>query len=147
MTIYFYKAGDPYGCFSNFSTHGFELDGKKWRTSEHYFQANKYTDDDDIEYVRESKTPGESFKRGRERGRSFRDDWESEKENVMRRALRAKFDAHASCREELLSTGEEEIVEKTRGDYYWGCGTDGGGKNRLGILLMELREQYREEDA
>src|SRR6266566_10027691 len=42
MTIYFYGSkGQPYGCFSNFSPHGFELDGTWWPTSEHYFQAQK----------------------------------------------------------------------------------------------------------
>lgn len=145
MTIYFYKAGDDYGCFSNFSHHKFELDDKTWRTSEHYFQAMKYTEEEDIEYVREAKTPHECFKRGRERGRSFRDDWEDVKDDVMRRALRAKFDTHSECKETLLETGDEEIIEQTRGDYYWGCGTKGTGKNMLGILLMELRAQYRDE--
>ncbi|MDX2005615.1 MAG: NADAR family protein [Meiothermus sp.] len=56
MPIYFYSAKEqPYGCFSNFSAHGFELDGLFWRTSEgacaprqrrysseHYFQAQKF---------------------------------------------------------------------------------------------------------
>lgn len=37
MTIRFYKVNDKYGCFSNFSKHGFELGGKYWPTSEHYF--------------------------------------------------------------------------------------------------------------
>ena len=39
MAIYFYKINDEYGCFSNFSRHGFEIGGKYWKTSEHYFQA------------------------------------------------------------------------------------------------------------
>ncbi|HKC73877.1 MAG TPA: NADAR family protein, partial [Chloroflexota bacterium] len=43
MTIYFYSTREkPYGCFSNFSPHGFELDGVWWPTSEHYFQAQKF---------------------------------------------------------------------------------------------------------
>ena len=43
MTIYFYGADEvPYGCFSNFSDHGFDLDGVWWPTSEHYFQAQKF---------------------------------------------------------------------------------------------------------
>lgn len=39
MAIYFYKTKEKYGCFSN---HGFELKGKYWRTSEHYFQSQKF---------------------------------------------------------------------------------------------------------
>src|SRR5690242_987105 len=34
MTIYFHGADEiPYGCFSNFSGHGFNLDGSWWTTS------------------------------------------------------------------------------------------------------------------
>jgi ribA/ribD-fused uncharacterized protein len=40
-TINFYSARDEYGCFSNFSRHPIFLDGKRWPTSEHYFQAQK----------------------------------------------------------------------------------------------------------
>jgi N-glycosidase YbiA len=34
-------------------------------------------------------------------------------------------------------------VEKTTGDYYWGCGTNGTGKNMLGKILMETRDILR----
>jgi len=63
----------------------------------------------------------------------------------MRRALRAKFTQHPDLRTLLLGTGDEEIVENAPGDYYWGCGKDGSGKNRLGALLMELRAELRQE--
>lgn len=33
MTVYFYGPRDKYGGFSNFSPHGFELDGVYWLTS------------------------------------------------------------------------------------------------------------------
>ena len=42
MAIEFYSTRGPYGAFSNFSPHGFELDGHWWPTSEHYFQAQKF---------------------------------------------------------------------------------------------------------
>ena len=36
MTIRFHGADEvPYGCFSNFSPHGFELAGSFWPTVEH----------------------------------------------------------------------------------------------------------------
>ncbi|WP_081589256.1 MULTISPECIES: NADAR family protein [Fischerella] len=52
--------------------------------------------------------------------------------------------AHTDIREILLSTGDEEIVENSPIDYYWGCGADGSGKNMLGIILMEVREILRQ---
>ncbi len=45
MTIYFYITKDKYGEFSNFSRHGIEQDGKWWKTTEHYFQAQKFIDE------------------------------------------------------------------------------------------------------
>ena len=140
MTIYFYSTREvPYGCFSNFSAHGFELDGKYWKTSEHYFQAQKFAGKPDEEVLRNAKTPKEAASLGRERKRPLRKDWEAVKDDVMRKAVRRKFETHKELREILLATGEEKLVEKTSGDYYWGCGTDGTGKNMLGRILMEIR--------
>jgi ribA/ribD-fused uncharacterized protein len=145
MPIYFYSTREvPYGCFSNFSAHGFTLDGKYWKTSEHYFQAQKFVGHPDEEEIRSAKTPKEAADRGRERSRPLRKDWESVKDNIMRKAVMKKFETHKDLREILLSTGDEKLVEKTSGDYYWGCGTEGTGKNMLGIILMEVRRSLRE---
>lgn len=57
MTIYFYSTREEYGCFSNFSPHGFELDGLYWSTSEHYFQAQKFVGTPHVEKIRLVKTP------------------------------------------------------------------------------------------
>ena len=43
LTIYLYTDRElPYGCFSNFSKHGFVMDKLWWYTTEHYFQAQKF---------------------------------------------------------------------------------------------------------
>ncbi|BEV10811.1 hypothetical protein ATDW_13070 [Asticcacaulis sp. DW145] len=39
MTIWFYGQTDAYAEFSNFSPHGFQMEGVWWPTVEHYFQA------------------------------------------------------------------------------------------------------------
>lgn len=143
MTIYFYSTRDAYGCFSNFSAHGFVLDDQYWPTSEHYFQAQKFAGSDYAENIRRARTPKEAANQGRRRDFPLRNDWEQVKDAVMRRAVLCKFETHADIREMLLATGTEELVEKTSGDYYWGCGTNGGGKNMLGIVLMETRTLLR----
>jgi N-glycosidase YbiA len=144
-TLYFYMANEgPYGCFSNFSRHGFELDGKYWKTSEHYFQAQKFTGTEHADAVRDAPSPRQAAEMGRDRKRPLRRDWESVKDDVMRRAVLAKFQTHDDLCEILLSTGDALLVEKTTNDYYWGCGTDGTGKNMLGKILMEIREQLRQ---
>lgn len=140
MTIYFYSIREEYGCFSNFSPHGFVLDDLYWFTSEHYFQAQKFIGTPHAEQVRLVKTPKDAAKMGRERTRPLRPDWEQVKDDIMRKAVLRKFETHADIRKILLSTGDAEIVENSPIDFYWGCGADGGGKNMLGIILMEVRE-------
>ncbi len=142
MPIYFYNTRDEHGCFSNFSRHGFELDGLWWATSEHYFQAQKFvtTDRDWFEKIREVKNPKDAARMGRDRSHPLRSDWEQVKDEIMQQAVLQKFQTHADIREILLATGDELIVENAPGDYYWGCGKDGSGKNKLGQILMAVRE-------
>jgi|SRR5579859_833538 len=143
MPIYFYKTDEQYGCFSNFSRHGFELDGDFWPTSEHYFQAQKFVGTPHVEAIRQVKTPRQAADMGRERDRPLRADWEQVKDDVMRKAVLKKFKTHADIRALLLGTGDEEIVENSPTDSYWGCGKDGTGKNMLGKILMETRAILR----
>jgi N-glycosidase YbiA len=143
MTIYFYGTDDTYGSFSNFSQHGFELDGLYWTTSEHYFQAQKFVGTAHLEQIRVVKTPRDAARMGRDRKRPLRPDWEEVKDDIMRKAVLQKFETHGDIREVLLSTDDAPIVENAPRDYYWGCGKDGSGKNMLGQILMEVRAILR----
>jgi N-glycosidase YbiA len=141
--IKFYRLNEPYGEFSNFSPHPIELNGRVWPTSEHFFQAQKFADTQHEEAIRQAKSPMIAARMGRSRARPLRSDWEATKDGVMRAALEAKFSQHQSLRSLLLATGNAELIEHTANDTYWGDGGDGTGKNRLGQLLMELRDQLR----
>jgi ribA/ribD-fused uncharacterized protein len=143
--ILFYRVREPYGEFSNFSAHPIKVNGKTWPTSERYFQAQKFAGTEYEQEIRRAKSPMIAARLGRSRKEPLRKDWESAKETIMREALRAKFTQHPALRSLLLSTGDQTIVEHTENDKYWGDGGDGAGKNRLGILLMELREKLRTE--
>ncbi len=143
MTIFFYSTKGSYGCFSNFSRHGFELDGAYWLTSEHYFQAQKFSDTHCVEEVRLARTPKEAARLGRRRDWPLRPDWEEVKDEIMRRAVQHKFETHADIRAILLATGSEELIEDSPTDYYWGCGAELTGQTRLGQILMEVRAQLR----
>lgn len=145
MAIYFYSTKDPYGGFSNFSKHEFELEGVIWPTSEHYFQAQKFDDKDYQERIRASPSPSIAARLGRSRKVPIRADWEDIKVGIMHKVVVVKFKSHPELIQLLLSTGEEEIVEKTTKDYYWGCGKNGTGKNMLGKILMQIREELRVE--
>ena len=143
--IEFYRAGDAYGCFSNFSRHSVHLDHKRWPTTEHYFQAKKFEGTHHEEEIRRAKSPGDAARMGRSRKRPLRRDWEQVKDDVMYRALRAKFTQHEALKAQLLATNDERLVEHTQNDSYWGDGGDGSGRNMLGRLLMRLREALRRE--
>ena len=143
MTIFFYSTIDDYGEFSNFAKYGVELDGLWWPTVEHYFQAQKFESAEYRERVRIAHGPKQAATLGRSRAVPIRSDWESVKDEIMYRAVRKKFATHPALKSRLLATGAERIVENARGDYYWGCGADGSGLNKLGEMLELVREELR----
>ncbi|TWU49278.1 NADAR family protein [Rubripirellula reticaptiva] len=145
--INFYSVSDEYGEFSNFAAYSIKLKGKRWPTSEHYFQGQKFQDAGHREEVRKAKTPMIAARLGRDRKKKLRRDWESIKDNVMRGAVMAKFSQHDDLRELLLATGQAKLVEHTTNDAYWGDGGDGSGRNMLGRILMEIRDKLRVQET
>ncbi|HVE58712.1 MAG TPA: NADAR family protein [Pyrinomonadaceae bacterium] len=144
--INFYLPSGEYGCFSNFSRHRLFLKDKVWKTSEHYFQAQKFEGTKFEEQVRLAPTPKEAANLGRNRKFPFRKDWKEVKDDIMREALQAKFTQNKDLKRILLETGNAELVEHTANDNYWGDGGDGSGRNILGKLLMEVREELKKVD-
>ena len=142
-TIKFYKVNEPYGDFSNFAPYPIFINNELWKTVEHYFQANKFEDEVIRSRIRNMDSPMEAAIEGRNRNNLLRADWENIKENVMQKALLSKFLQHPKLREELILTGNATLIEHTQNDNYWGDGGDSMGKNRLGILLMEVRNMVK----
>jgi N-glycosidase YbiA len=144
-TIEFYSVTAEYGELSNFAPYPITLKGKRWPTSEHYFQAQKFAAPRDQEEIRGANTPMLAARMGRDRKRKLRRDWERVKVGVMREAVEAKFRQHAELRALLLATGDAKLVEHTENDDYWGDGGDGRGRNELGRILMAVRDALRRE--
>jgi ribA/ribD-fused uncharacterized protein len=145
--INFYSLSDEYGCFSNFAKAPIRLQGKVWPTSEHYFQAQKFAGTDREEEIRQAKSAMIAARMGRSRSHRLRPDWEHIKDAIMREAVLAKFTQHDELRGILLETGDARLVEHTENDAYWGDGGDGRGRNRLGEILMSVRDELRRSDA
>lgn len=145
--IKFYKRQEPYYEFSNFAEFAIEVDGEKYPTNEHYFQAAKFQDPALHKKVREADGPGKAFKLGRNPGyrEKIRSDWESFRLQAMTTAVQAKFTQHDELRKLLLATGDAHLIEDSPVDYFWGVGADGSGKNKLGLILMEVRASLKEE--
>src|SRR4051794_23553554 len=104
LRIYFYShLKNDYGCFSNFSPHGVELDGRWWPTVEHYFQGQKFPGTSHMEAIRQAQSPKTAKTLGRSRQFRLRPDWEAVKDDIMRRAVHRKFESRPEIGAVLLS--------------------------------------------
>ena len=139
--IRFYHSDQTWGDFSNFSKHSIYLNGLIWETVEHYYQAQKFSNTEIEDKIRESRTPTAAKQIAQKFSQLRRLDWDSVKEKVMLEALQAKFAQHPRLRDLLKRTGDRRIVENSPTDSYWGETEDGNGLNRLGVLLMRVRSE------
>ena len=120
-----------------------DKDGLEFDSSEAYFQSRK-TSDPIVRQKFVGLTPDESKRLGRRV--TLRHDWEEIKDQVMTEVLEAKFSQNPDLSKLLVETGNALLVEgNTWGDKYWGV-CKGEGKNRLGFLLMVLREKIIKEE-
>jgi ribA/ribD-fused uncharacterized protein len=140
MPIKFYTP--KFYVFNNFSAHAIEFRGKLYPTCEHAYQAAKCTDQQGREVIRNARSPLEAKRLANDTYKAARDpDWGSKKVAVVEEILRAKLAQHQEAQEALRKSGDEEIVEDSPTDYFWGEGADGSGQNMLGKLWMKLRDE------
>ena len=138
--INFYSRKPLNGFLSNFHRCPQTVDGIEYPTNEHYFQSMK-TDDLGIRnYVATRPSPFLAMCEGRGIPKKyFRKDWDEVKVDIMLKGLRAKFsDPH--LRNRLLATGDAVLHEDSPTDMFWGK----KGKDMLGKLLMQVREEIRD---
>ena len=95
------------------------------------------------EKIRQIVSPMDAAIEGRNRQNPLRPDWEEVKDEVMLQALRMKFSQNPEIAKGLVATGDAILIEHTRNDDYWADGGDGSGKNKLGLLLMQVREELK----
>ena len=133
---------------SNFYWSEIEFEGITYPTNEHFFQAMKTLDINERRAIANCLTPGQAKRMGRRV--ALRPDWEDVKESVMLEGLCLKF-ADEQLADWLLETGDEELVEGTTWhDNEWGnCSCPKcahiEGKNKLGRLLMIVRDMIKDE--
>lgn len=119
-----------------------QVDGEWFPHSEGYFQAMKAFGTKDYEKVKaqiDHADPMEAWSIGQRV--IIRSDWESVKDEVMLKGVREKF-KDPYLRDLLLSTGDYPLVQ-IKYCNYWGSGHDGKGKNMLGVILQQVREEIR----
>ena len=126
-----------YRWLSNFWMAPIEIQGWRFPSSEHAYQAAKSLDQNDWLAI-SLLTSGQAKRFGRTI--KIRADWEEIKVDAMRSILTAKFLQNPDLRARLIATGDAELIEGNHwGDTFWGV-CKGQGKNILGKLLMELRQ-------
>lgn len=123
-----------------------ELDGRTWPSAEHFFQAQKTQDPEAREHIRQAATVNAACARLSDLGIKPSRTWSWHCDNIMRRALAAKFEQHSSLRHQLLSTEEATLVSDSNCDSYW-TENRHAGFNFIGRMLMSIRAEWRKPDA
>jgi ribA/ribD-fused uncharacterized protein len=149
--VVFYKVSDEYGGLSNMSNDfPLQVNGQPVGSTEALYQACRFPHRPDwqqeiLEAPHAMRAKMVAKKEGRRKQHS-RPDWEQVQEAVMRWCLRVKLAQHLQRFGGLLRwSAPRPIVERSRSDRFWGAVLEKDevlrGQNRLGLLLMELREE------
>lgn len=136
-----------YFFLSNFYMCPVAYNGLVFASSEHAYMASK-TDDSSIhQHILTLKTAKEA----RNYGQTFplRPNWDNMKYGYMKKVLQDKFTRNVHLGDRLKATGDAKLIEGgTWHDTYWGICTcsehQGEGRNALGQILMEIREELRD---
>ena len=146
--IRFYRASEkPYGVLSNLYRVPIVFEGEVFATAEHAYQAGKARKKAVRDWLLAAPSP--ALVAMAAHGLYYWDiqpGWSTSKFARMKAVLRAKFDQHEDLCRLLLATGTARLVEAGTTDNpvnrLWGE-VNGVGRNMLGILLMEVREELR----
>lgn len=143
--ITFFKKKDEHEWMSNFSAHPVRFGDTTYPTAEHAFQAAKFTQHayQHSMYISALPTPAQAKAAGKSRKHQINDHWDTERVDVMRTILRAKLETNSGLAAKLEATGDEELGEANPFDYFWGLGKSGKGKNWMGRIWMEIRQERR----
>lgn len=131
-----------YFFLSNFYETDIHYNGITYKSSESAFQAMK------CKRISSRKSfiflsPSEAKSKGKRI--SLREDWDEVKDNIMYDICRIKF-SKPILKAKLLATGDQYLEETNDwGDDYWGVLSNGKGKNKLGKILMKIREELKLE--
>ena len=133
-----------YFFLSNFYESPVTYKGITYRNNEAAFQAQKVSKKDEQKTFSDLN-PSEAKKKGRHVTLRKDVNWDSVKTTYMYEICLAKFSQNKELKEKLLATGDKHLEEgNTWGDRIWGT-VNGVGENRLGKILMKVREELRSD--
>jgi len=134
------KFRGDYAYLSNFYTCEIVYENIVYKSVEHAYNAMKSTNFNDKLFIANAETPSISKKRARMI--EIRKDWDMVKISIMKKLLKLKFEQEP-FNQLLINTGKYKIIEwNDWGEIFWGIDSrTKKGKNMLGILLMEIRDE------
>lgn len=152
-SVVFLKTDAPFGGLSNMAGgYPIHVNGVRILTSEALYQVCRFPHLPDVQkLIIGQVSPMTAKMRSKPYRKDSRPDWDQVRVRIMRWSLRMKLANNWNTFSALLlKTGERPIVEESRKDDFWGAKVvdDGDtlvGMNVLGRLLMELREQVKQQ--
>lgn len=122
---------------------GIQFEGLTYPSVEHAYQAAKWPENKREEFTKCSS--GQAKRLGKKAPNFDKAEWEKNKVKLMTHLVFQKFAYNQDLKEMLLATGDAKLEEwNSWGDEFWGCNEDGEGENKLGQILMGVRDIIRE---
>ena len=137
-----WKGRYVYNWFSNFepSERPILLSGLQFPAVEQAYQASKFSPDRRQAFTR--MTPGQSKRAGQASG--MRPDWDNVCVAAMDFLVRQKCAVGTADLERLALTEGDLIEANNWGDRRWGADLKGMGRNALGLIRMNIRQDWLE---
>ena len=134
-----------YRWLSNFHICRVWFEGLCYPSSENAFQAAKIYPEHRHPFLDCSAAQSKKLWKELPRIDKLSEDWDVRKYTIMSSVLFSKFADNLDLRRKLLQTGGRYLEETNHwGDTYWGVDIKRGGENRLGQLLMKIRDFWKE---
>ncbi len=146
-------------CFSQWWEEAFIVDGKTYKSTEHWMMAGKaklFGDEEMLQKIIDCRTPAEAKKLGRQVRNFDNDAWLANRYKIVLEGNKHKFSQSETMKAFLLNTGNRVLVEASPVDAIWGIGLAADfrgienphnwkGLNLLGFVLMEVRDYLKGE--
>lgn len=136
------EQGGRHAWLANGSWNAIQVGGQTYYSVDHFFFSQQFAGTVREQQICQAPSGWDARRMAAARDIPVRADWDQVKEQIMLIGLWAKYTQHAMLRDSLLNTGNAPLVEESK-DTYWGVGKHGDGYNRIGVLLMYVRDCLR----
>ena len=159
--VFFWKVDEENGWMSNWYRRKFVIDDFEYLHVEQYMMSRKaklFHDAASYTAILRETDPQECKRLGKGVKPFDPLQWNQVKYEIVKTGNRAKYEQNPDLKQKLLDTGNAVLAEASPRDRIWGIALDAAtaactnpftwpGKNLLGRILMELRDEFRSCDT